>query len=435
MLTIDKVLPENRIDTDVVSLRAWLVCLTAALFFFYEFIQMNLFNAISTSLLSDLALDSHGLAKLSSYYFYANLFFLFPAGLILDRFSTRKIILSSMLICILGTFLFGLSTNFYLAALFRFLTGIGSAFCFLSSIRLASRWFPAKRMALISGVIVTMAMFGGFIAQTPMTKLAETVGWRHAMFVDASLGLLFLLFIWLFVKDYPSHKNYQQQESQSQLKAIGFFRNLQKAYLNIQNWISGLYTCFMNMPISILGALIGQLYLVQVYHFNTGQASYITSMLFIGTMIGSPLSGWFSDYIGLRRLPMILGSCCSLLISLLILYLPTLNFLTLLVLFFSLGFFSSTQIISYPTVAEKNSPIMTASAVSVVSFSVISGYPVSQLLFTWLLDSHWNKLIINNSPIYSPADFHYALFLLSTAFLLALITAMLCKETKCKRIL
>lgn len=155
----------------------WIVCFSAALFFFYEFIQMNMFNAISADLMRDFSLHATELGKLSAYYFYANLLFLPVAGALLDRFSTRLIILSALFLCIIGVAGFATTHSFILACLFRFMSGIGSAFCFLSSIRLASRWFPAKQMALVTGLIVTMAMMGGMVAQTPLTLLTQSLGW------------------------------------------------------------------------------------------------------------------------------------------------------------------------------------------------------------------------------------------------------------------
>ena len=54
----------------------WIVCFSAALFFFYEFIQMNMFNAISADLMRAFSLHATELGKLSAYYFYVIYFFL-----------------------------------------------------------------------------------------------------------------------------------------------------------------------------------------------------------------------------------------------------------------------------------------------------------------------------------------------------------------------
>ncbi len=90
----------------------------------------------------------------------------------------------------MGIVSFALTTSIFWASLFRFLTGIGSAFCFLSVISLATRWFPSARLALVTGVIVTIAMLGGIAAQTPLMLLQHMVGWRNALVIDAAVGAL-----------------------------------------------------------------------------------------------------------------------------------------------------------------------------------------------------------------------------------------------------
>lgn len=183
--------------------RAWFVVLTAGLFFFYEFIQMNLFDAISGSLIHEFGITASSLGQLSSYYFIANVLFLFPAGILLDRYSTRIVILVSMGVCVMGTTLLSFAPNFHWAIISRFFTGIGSAFCFLSAIRLASRWFEPKHMALVTGLLVTMAMLGGMLAQTPMSILVSMFSWRETLLIDALMGIILMLFIASVVRDYP----------------------------------------------------------------------------------------------------------------------------------------------------------------------------------------------------------------------------------------
>ena len=148
--------------------KPWLVCFCAALFFFYEFIQMNVIGAMSGPLMDAFSMNVTQLGWFSSAYFYSTVLFLLPAAMILDRFSTKRVVLIALGICVFGNFLFSLASSMWLGVVARCLTGIGSAFCFLSCIRLASRWFPPSRMALVSGLIVTFAMTGGMVSQAPM---------------------------------------------------------------------------------------------------------------------------------------------------------------------------------------------------------------------------------------------------------------------------
>jgi predicted MFS family arabinose efflux permease len=147
---------------------AWIVVLTAALFFFYVFIQLNLPIGINRQLMQSFNLDATGLGMLASVFFWANALFLFPAGILLDRYSPKKLLQMAVTSNIIGTYIFASAHNYFFAASGRFICGLGAAFCFLSCIRLASRWFPPQRMALVTGLIVTMAMIGGLIAQSPL---------------------------------------------------------------------------------------------------------------------------------------------------------------------------------------------------------------------------------------------------------------------------
>jgi MFS family permease len=409
----------------------WVVCFSAALFFFYEFIQMNMFSAIDPDLMRAFAIDAQRLGYLSAIYFYANVIFLFFAGTILDRFSTRRIILISLFICVAGTFAFALAKNYYLAAFYRFLTGIGSAFCFLSCIRLASRWFPAKRMALVSGLIVTMAMLGGMVAQTPLALLVQSVGWRLALQLDAALGLFIMLIIFINVKNYPLTQAAANLAEHKFLSELGYWRSFRMAYLKLQNWLCGIYTSLLNLSIFLLGAIWGSLYLMQVHHFNHQQATYPTSLIFIGTILGSPFMGWLSDKIGRRKPLMLAGAIVSLAVVLCIIYMPGIGLWGYSALFFLLGFTTSTQVVSYPTVAESNPKMITATAVSVVSLCAISGGAIFQPLFGKLMDLSHDAVIIDKVHTYSLHDYHMGMAILPIAFLVALLAALFVKETYC----
>lgn len=411
-------------------LTPWLVCFSAALFFFFEFMQVNMFNAITPSLIKEFSLSAVKIGQISANYFYANLIFLFPAGMLLDRFSTRKVILTAMMLCVLCTYIFSFAQSVWVIEICRFVTGIGGSFCFLSCIRLASRWFPPRRLALVIGLIVTMAMFGGMIAQTPMTLLTDHFGWRQTIFIDASAGLLMLLVIYWFVKDYPS-QIINKYEHIHHVSAKEFWQLLKLSLLNSQNWLGGIYTSLLNLPIFLLGAMWGSLYLVQIHNLTRTQASFVTSMIFIGTIIGSPVIGWFSDRIGLRRLPMILCAILSLVFILIVMFVPHLSLISLLLLFFAVGFFTSAQIISYPLIAESNPRSLTGTSEGIASTLIMAG-GISQPFFGWLMSLYWNHQYSNGLPIYSNSDFLLAMAVMPIAFVLGLIAALLIRETYCK---
>lgn len=411
---------------------AWTVTLVASLFFFYEFIQLNLFNAIALDLMQSFNLNATELGHLSSMYFYANALFLFPAGMMLDRYSTKKLLLFAVSLCTVGTYLFAIAPSYHLAAFGRFLVGWGASFCFLSCIRIASRWFPPHKMAFVTGVVVTVAMLGGLVAQTPFAILSHHIGWRHAVMVDAALGIVIALAIRFMVQDRPPGSHEEVKAEKATLKSIGFLRSLKMVLSNRYNWLGGIYTSLLNLPVFLLGALWGINFLVQVHHVTAVQASYATTLFFLGVIFGSPVFGWFSDKIGRRVMPMVVGAILSLGVILVLMYAPDLNLYELMGLFFLIGFVTSSQVLTYPTVAELNPTILTSTAVSVESVLIMSSGFIFQPLFGWMMEKNWDHSMLNGMPVYSPQDFLNALLIMPIAFVIGLVIALLIKETFCK---
>lgn len=412
---------------------AWVVTLTAALFFFYEFIQMNIFNTINVELRQTFHLDAVQLGQLFSMYFYANALCLFPAGNLLDRYSPKKLLLGAVAVCTAGTFLFSTALQYEQAAIGRFMVGMGAAFCFLSCIRIASRWFPPRRMALATGLVVTMAMLGGLVAQTPFAKLTHLLGdWRLALYVNTALGIVVFFAILLLVQDRPADAHDEAHVDRSQLKELGLLRCIQLAAFNPQNWIGGLYTALINLPVFVLGGLWGILYLTEVHHLTAEEASYATTLFFVGVIFGSPAFGWLSDRIERRVLPMVIGAILSLIVILVLMYVPNLSVNAVIALFFLIGFVTSSQVLTYPLIAELNPIYLTSTAVSIDSVCImVSGFVVPPA-FGWLMEQNSVKEMVNGAHVYTASDFHSAMLIIPVSFVIGLILTAFMRETNCR---
>ncbi len=416
-----KVNQERRLNT---AAQPWLVCLAASLFFFYQFVQGNMFASIADHVMRDFGIEANQLMYLSSAYYLANVVFLLVAGILLDRFSIKKTLVVAMFFCMLSTFILAYTTHFGVALVCRFVSGVTSAFCFLGPVRLATRWFPPKKMAMITGVIVTMAMTGGLVAQYPLTQLVLHLGWRGAVLDVAWLGLFMLLIMmWLIEDNPPGHQDPEYQ--------ILPMKTVWKGCMHFQPLLSGLYTSLMNLPIAVLGAAMGKLYRMHRLNVSQPEASMVNGMLFLGSMLGGPLVGLFSDRLGRRLLPMKLGALVSLLIVFFILYahvsLHMLGFL-----FFLLGFITMAQVLSYALVAESTAPVMIATLMSVVSILTQGGYTVYQNLFSAILVRSGGMALIDGTPIYPIASYQTAALILPAAFLISFVLVFFLKETFAK---
>ena len=211
-------------------------------------------------------------------------------------------------------------------------------------------------------------------------------------------------------------------------------QSLKRITSNKQNWLFGIYTCMLNLPIFLLAQTWGSLYLSQVHHLSMTKATLVTSMIFIGTILGSPTLGWLSDTISRRKLPMLLGAIASLGIILLIMYLPSLSFTGLLLLFLILGYTTSTQIITYPAISESNSLVTNSGALGLASILIMSGGAIFEPMFGWLMQRNLSHEVIDGIPNYSNADYHHAFMILPVAFIVGIIAMFFAKETSCRKL-
>ncbi len=417
----------NHIPAKKDSFLAWLVVLSAALFFFYEFIQMNMFDAINANLMRDFNLNATQISNLSSSFFWADMLFVFPAGLLLDRFSTRRILLITMGACVVGTFLFASAKSFGFAFATHFLVGISDAFSFLCALILASRWFHADRQALITGMVVTFAMLGGVIAHSPVAYLVERMGWHQAMVVNGFLGIALWALMWFTVQDKPKHAVLSHAEM---VKNHPFWPGLWHALRNFQNWGAGLFTGLTNLPLMVLGGLWGNTFLKQVHHFGSAEATTISSMLFMGTIFGSPFFGQLSDKIKNRRSPMFVGAVVSLALSLFMIYGHYDSFWFGATLFFALGFATSCQILSYPIITASNPAHITGTALGLSASIIMASAALCQQFFGVWLDKLSQGQMLNGVAFYSDKTFESAMLIFPLTLVASLILVLLLKEPK-----
>jgi MFS family permease len=399
--------------------KSWLVVMTAASFFFYSFIQMTIF---STAEMKNYFSGALSISDTASFGVFAGMFlfgcvlFLIPAGILLDKFSVRKLILCSVLLAIIGVAGMTFTHNLALAKFFRFITGVAHCIAFMAPLRLAPRWFPSKKLALAVGLVITFAVSGGLISQTPIYWTITALGGKQTMFLNLGLGILIFVLIYLFVKDHP-----QGAAETAAAQELPFLEGLKKAVGNKQNWLSGFYIGLLNLSVLLLGAIWGTNYLQYKYSYLTPEIiTSIIGMIFIGTMIGSPFCGLISDKLKNRKLTMLGGAVLSLVIMLIIMYVSNPSAGFLYVMFLLLGFITSAQTIGYAVIAESNDDNVLGTANGFSAVLLMGMAAIAQPLFGWLISTFGGD---------SPASYMKAIYLMPISFGIALLCSLLLRES------
>ncbi len=414
---------------------SWFTLVIVSLFFFYEYGLNNIFNSLEEPLSAAFHLNSVEIGFISSIYFYSNIIFLIPAAILLDRFSPRNLISVAMLVCSSAVLAVALTHSVWVLAISRFVMGIGGGFCVIGCMRIAASWFPSTKMARASSIVVAVGMIGGFVVQLPVTVLINHFGWREATGMFAGLGYVITIVIFWIVRDVPKHYQARFTAHRQELHQLGIWNSIKVVFSNRQNWSCALFASMINLPIYIVGALWGIPFLMEVHHLSNTDAATISSMLFLGTLVGCLAVGALSDLIRRRKLPMLLGVFASMVLIYMILNGSAFSFWTLLILFFLLGVSTSVQVLSYPTVTESNPRMVASTAVSVLSISFMVVGAVGQPLFGKLLSLGWTGAMAHGVPVYDAHHYLFAMNILPIAFVLSLIGVLLIKETRCTRAL
>ena len=288
-------------------------------------------------------------------------------------------------------------------------------------------------MAFVTGMVVTMAMLGGLVAQTPFAMLVHFLGsWRQALLTNALLSLVIWIVIFFIVHERPPDALHEEKHDQQQLTKFGLWRCIKLSALNPLNWLGGLYTALVNLPVFVLGGLWGIRYLIDVHHLTETESSYATTLFFVGVIVGCLIYGWISDHIERRVSPMIIGAILSLIVMLILMYMPGLSLGALITLFFLIGLVTSSQVLTYPTIAELNPIYLTSTAVSIDSVCImISGFLIPPF-FGWLMNRCGTHEVVNGLIMYSPQAFTCAMLVMPIAFVLALIISFFIRETYCR---
>jgi MFS family permease len=409
------------------STRSWLVVFTAGAFFFYSFIQMTLFSteAMKEYFMETLSLDTTAaFGNFAGTFLWGTVLFLIPIGVLLDKVPVKKVVLAMIALVVLCVFSMTFTTNVYVAMALRFLTGVAHCVAFMAPFRLAPRWFPSRQLALVAGLLVTFAVFGGWVSGIPMEALINAVGGQTTMLINGFLGVAILALAAMVLRDFPEgHKDEAATE-----ESLSVAEGLAAAAANKQNWLAGLYIGLLNLSVLLLGALWGSTYLRFVNpEFSKATCTGIIGMIFIGTMIGSPICGWISDRLKSRKIAMIGGAVLSLAVMLAIMFPPSTSAGMFYALFLLLGILTAAQSIGYPVIGESNEDKVLGMANGLSCFVLMGIAAIAQPLFGQLVALFGGGQGASDEQL--QAAFQTAIWVMPIAFIAAIICAVLLDET------
>ena len=151
----------------------------------------------------DFGTDAAGVAMLASSYFWGYTLMQIPAGLLVDRYGVKRVVLCSMAASSLGSAAFALAPNLLDVFAARLIVACGDALVFTALLKLVAQSFSDERFGFMSGISQVSGYVGGVMATTPLAAAVSGFGWRACFIFIACVGAANLAFAKVALKPAP----------------------------------------------------------------------------------------------------------------------------------------------------------------------------------------------------------------------------------------
>ncbi len=186
------------------SARAWAVWAVAVLGYVLAVAQRTTF-AVAGLDAADRFAVSPGL--LSAFVFIQVSVYIaaqIPAGLLVDRFGSRAMLVASGVLLALGQLLLAVATLLPLAVLARILVGAGDAIVFSAVFSLVPHWFAARRVPVLAQLTGMLCQFGQVLSAVPFAALLHAAGWTTAFAVAGAVSAAGAVLAFAVVRNGPA---------------------------------------------------------------------------------------------------------------------------------------------------------------------------------------------------------------------------------------
>ncbi|MSZ76668.1 MAG: MFS transporter [Actinobacteria bacterium] len=211
-----------------------------------------------------------------------------PVGLLVDRFGSRSVLLTGVLLLTAAQSAFALADSYGLALVARLFVGMGDAMTFLSVVRLLTAWFPVGRIPLMTQVTGTLGQLGAIAATVPMTWALGNLGWTRAYLSTAMLGLVLAVVAFVVLRDAPDRRHVRGAVLSARSVRASLAASWAQPGTRLGFWIH--FTT--QFSATTLALLWGYPFLVKGEGRSAGEAGVLLSLMVAAFALSGPLLGW-----------------------------------------------------------------------------------------------------------------------------------------------
>jgi predicted MFS family arabinose efflux permease len=392
---------------------------------------------MADQLMAEFKIGAAALGNFSSFYYYSYVAVQIPTGILADYWGARKLLTTGTLFASIGAFIFALAPSIQIANLGRLIIGGSIGVAWVSILKLSTRWFQPNRYALVTGLALSLGIFGALSAGVPLRLLLDFFGWRPVIFAVGGFTLILSVIIWIFLRDDPVQNGYLSYAGGHSISAksakSSILSDLSRVFRYKNTLILTIVPAGLVGPLLTFSGLWGIPYFTTHYGLSPVKSATLISMLLIAWAIGGPILGALSEKSG-RRKPIYFSALSIAFICwIAVLYSQRMPLWLMSILFFLIGFASSAIIVGFAFIKESVSPAYAGTVTGVCNMGMEMGPMILQPAIGWVLDVKWNGAVENGIRIYDLGSYHLAFALMIALSLAGALLILFSRETYCKQ--
>ena len=234
-----------------------------------------------------------------------------PAGLLLDRFGSLRLVLAGAALMTAGQTLMAFADGLSGAMVARVLVGAGDALTFLSVLRLVPHWFPAERVPVLTQLTGIMGQSGQVLAAVPMAAVLAGSGWTDAFLGAAAAGLFVALVALAALRDTPERRINSGTSMSWQQLGTDLGSSWRHPGTRLGLW-AHYTTAFTG---AVFALMWGVPFLIAGEGLSRSAAGALLTVFVVTGMVAGPVLGLLTQRHPLRRSRMVLGIVAIIMIA------------------------------------------------------------------------------------------------------------------------
>jgi D-galactonate transporter len=268
-----------------------------------NYIDRTVLSAAAPQMSKEFALTPEMMGIVLSAFFWSYALLQIPAGWFADRFGQKLGLGAAVGAWSFATAATGLAAGFASLVGLRVALGVGEAGAYPANAGIASKWFPDKERATVSGLFDSASKFGGAVAMPLIVSLLVAFHWRATFAIIGSVGLVWCMLWWWFFTDTPERN---KRVSSAELAHIrggqaqqhGVDREMPMKWYDLLRHRNIWAMCLGFFTINYISYFFITwlpTYLVKEQGMGMLQMGIVASLPLICGLIAEIVAGWLSD--------------------------------------------------------------------------------------------------------------------------------------------